>query len=268
VPRRRPYQVVIFSNTPHISTGSKGWERGKIIAWMFDVERAIDEGSVRLLAQRSEYMFIYHTQRLPFLLDMGPKIQLMRADHTLKGLTPDAKADAMAKAEELDNMIPFERKVELQKLKLQKQIPMNILLACMTVLKAGDRDMTSNVFGVSRLNQALKDWDIFFLFPSTTRGAYNNAVFTGVSVTRNGPFAGTNLTPDYSLTFQEKTEKAGSGCRGIILSRGQGFNSGAGVTVKRIRTRDEDGMQQEVFQIGYPDPRETWTPLWERMLRR
>ena len=63
----------------------------------------------------------------------------------------------------------------------------------MIVLKAGDRDMTSNVFGVSRLNQALKDWDIFFLFPSTTRAAYNNAVFTGVSVTRNGPFAGTRI---------------------------------------------------------------------------
>ena len=271
-----------------MSTDFKGWERGKIIAWMFDVEGAIDEASVRSPAQRSEYMFIYHTQRLPFLLDMGPKTQLMRADHTLKGLTPDEMADAMAKAEELNNMSELERKLELQKLELQEQglqgqelqeqepqeqefqeqIPMDILLACMTVLKAGDRDMerqTSDVFSVSRLNQVLKDRDIFFLFPSTTPRAYNKAVFTGVSVTRNGPFAGTNLTPDYSLTYQEKAKKAGSGCQGIILSRGQGFNSGAGVTVKRIRTRDGNGMQQEVFQIGYPDPRETWTPLWQSM---
>ena len=138
-------------------------------------------------------------------------------------------------------------------------------------MKAVDVFTILHVFGKnSTLTETLMEQDIFFLFPSTTPGVevYDEAVFTGVGVKRNGPFAGTDTKPDYSLPFPAKTKLAGSGCRGIILSRGQATNSGAGVTVKRIRTRDEDGMQQEVFQIGYPDPRETWTPLWERMLRR
>ena len=135
-------------------------------------------------------------------------------------------------------------------------------------MKAVDVFTILHVFGKnSTLTETLMEQDIFFLFPSTTPGVevYDEAVFTGVGVKRNGPFAGTDTKPDYSLPFPAKTKLAGSGCRGIILSRGQATNSGAGVTVKRIRTRDGNGMQQEVFQIGYPDPRETWTPLWQSM---
>ena len=81
-----------------------------------------------------------------------------------------------------------------------------------------------------------------------------------------GPFAGTDIKPDYSLSFEAKTELVGSGCRGIIRSRGQATNSAAGVTVQRIRTRAENGeWKLPIFQIGYPKPRETWIPLWQSM---